>query len=78
VPIKLLLTFNIMVNMNICKYYQVTTEEMPLGPFGKNIFNKHKCNKIIIDKNGDTVHIKECWHFKVFKKCEYFEEKAEN
>ena len=67
-----------MVNIKICKYYQESIEEMPLGPFGKNIFNKHKCNKIIIDKKGDTVHIKECWHFKDFEKCEYFEEKAEN
>lgn len=63
--------------MNICKYYQVTIEEMPLSPFGKNIFKKHKCIKIIIDKNGDTLHLKECWSFKDFKKCEYFEEKAE-
>jgi len=47
--------------MNICKYYHETIEEMPHGPFGKNIFKKHKCSKIIINKKGDTMHIKECW-----------------
>lgn len=60
--------------MKICKYYQEIIDEIPLGPYGKNIIKKHKCNKEIIYNNGETVgKIRDCRHFKDFEKCEYFE-----
>jgi hypothetical protein len=59
----------------MCKYFYEEVQELPMGPLGKNQSIIRKCNKTFIDKNGNTVRIKECWHFKDFAKCEYFENK---